>query len=85
MSVHLTMTGVYAGQPVCGAVREGQDDGVHLIYAPLDRPEFRATVCLACLKAFVNSYEPEELAHLAPDHWVRLAAEKPADTQGKLL
>lgn len=85
MSIHLTMTGIYAGQTICGALREGRDDGVHMIYAPLDKPEFRATVCPACLKAFVSSYEPEELAHLAHDHWVRQAAEKPADTQGELL
>lgn len=81
MTVHLTFSGVYAGQPVCGAVREGRDDGVHMIYAPLDNPEFRATVCPACLKAFVGSYEPEELAHLADDHWVKQAAMKPSNQQ----
>lgn len=82
--VHLTMTGVFAGVSICGQRAEG-DTGVHYIYAPIDKPEFRATVCPECLKAHVGSYTHEELAHLPADHWVRQMAETPSNGQGVLL
>jgi hypothetical protein len=83
MSIHLTMTGVFAGVSICGERADG-DEGVHYIYAPIDKPEFRDKVCPKCLKAHVGSYLPEELAHLPADHWVRLAAEKPTGGQQEL-
>lgn len=79
--IHLTLTGVYAGTPICGAIREPHDDGVHMIYAPLDNPEWRAQVCPDCLKAYIDSFEPEELAGLPDDHWVKQAALKPSSQQ----
>jgi hypothetical protein len=83
--VHLTMTGVFAGVSICGERADG-DEGVHYIYAPIDKPEFREKVCPQCLKAHVDSYTHEELAHLPVDHWVRQMAEKPSDsTQMGLL
>lgn len=83
--IHLTMTGVFAGVSICGQRAEG-DEGVHYVYAPIDKPEFREKVCPECLKAHVESYTREELALLPADHWVRQAAEKPSDdSQGVLF
>lgn len=82
--VHLTMTGVFAGVSICGQRAEG-DKGAHYIYAPIDTPEFRATVCPECLKAHVDSYTREEIIALPVDHWVRQAAETPSDGQGALF
>jgi hypothetical protein len=71
MTLHLTMTGVYAGQPICSAVKEPHDEGIHMIYAPLDKPEFRSTVCPQCIAAYVDSFDEDELES-APD-WVKEA------------
>ena len=67
--IHLTLTGFYAGQPICGSERKETDTGVHCVYAPLIKDEYRATVCPDCLKAYANSYDEEELPG-APD-WVK--------------
>lgn len=82
--VHLTMTGVFAGVSICAQRAEG-DEGVHMMYAPLNSAEFRATVCPACLKEYVGSYTADELMALPADNWVRQAAETPSDGQGELL
>lgn len=83
--IHLTLTGVFAGVSICAQRAEG-DEGVHMMFAPLDNAEFRAKVCPACLKEYVGSYTADELVALPADHWVRQAAEKPADdAQGVLL
>lgn len=67
-TVHLTMTGVFAGVSICGVKAEG-DTGVHYAYAPIDNPQFRATVCPHCLREHVGSFTEEELKS-APE-WVR--------------
>jgi hypothetical protein len=65
---HLTLTGYYAGMPICGADSKTDNDA-HAVYAPLALPEYRATRCPACLKAYVDTFDPEEL-NTAPE-WVR--------------
>lgn len=65
---HLTITGFYAGQPICDAESKTENDA-HAVYAPLSIAEYRATRCPACLKAYADSYDPEEL-DTAPA-WVR--------------
>lgn len=82
--LHLTFTGVYAGEPICGAQRHEGDQAVHMIYAPLDKPEFRATVCPNCLKAYIDSFEAEEIAAMPDDHWVKQEAMKYTDGQQPL-
>lgn len=67
-TVHLTMTGVFAGVSICGVKAEG-DTGVHYAYAPIDNAEFRATVCPQCLMAHVESFTADEMKD-APD-WVK--------------
>ena len=84
VGIHLTMTGVFAGTPICGNARQPNDEGVHMIYAPLDNAKWRAKVCPDCLKAYVDSFEPEELAGLPDDHWVKQVALKPTN-QGELF
>lgn len=79
MTMHLTMTGVYAGTPICGEVKEPHDEGVHMIYAPLDNPEFRAKVCPKCLAAYVDSFEEDELPEASD--WVKAA--RNGDQAGK--
>lgn len=78
MSVHLTLTGAYAGSPICEMKFAEGDTGAHLIYAPLDDPEFRATVCPECLKAYVGSFDVDELKTMPNDHWVKQAALTPS-------
>jgi len=65
---HLTLTGYYAGQPICGADTKTENDA-HATYAPLDKPEYRETRCPACLKAYAESFDADEL-ETAPA-WVR--------------
>ena len=74
--LHLTFTGFQSGQPICGATREPGGKYAHMIYAPIDNPNYRATVCPECLKAYVGSFEPEELAGMSDDHWVKQMAMK---------
>lgn len=64
--MHLTLTGPYAGQTLCGSEREGEE--VHAMYAPLHKEEFRATVCPNCLREYALSFDDDELDD-APD-WV---------------
>lgn len=79
---HLTLTGVYAGEPVCGAGLGAKTrNDSHAMYAPLDRESFRATVCPACLKAWVESYSASELS-CAPE-WVRQATRQYAIAASK--
>ena len=66
---HLTLTGYYAGQPICGSSTKTEHDA-HATYAPLGLPDYRKTRCPACLKAYAESFDPEELA-TAPE-WVQL-------------
>ena len=50
---HLTLTGYYAGQTLCGASRTLTDDYYHAIYAPdviLDSPE----MCPICKGLWLN-------------------------------
>lgn len=79
--LHLTYTGIYAGHPICDQPRQPGDEGVHMVYAPLDSAEFRAKVCPECLKAYVGSFDAEELAGLPDDHWVKQAALTPSTQQ----
>jgi hypothetical protein len=83
--LHLTFTGVHAGHPICDQARQPGDEGVHMVYAPLDNPEFRAKVCPECIKAYVGSFDAEELAGLPEDNWVKQAALKPNDNQQELF
>lgn len=47
--IHLSETGLNAGRRLCLAT---DDESVHAMYAPLQKPEFRATVCPVCLKVW---------------------------------
>lgn len=86
MSVtHLTFTGVDAGRPICDRPRAEDDKGVHMVYAPLDNPEFRAKVCPHCLEAYVGSFDEDELAELGDDHWVVQARKADADRQKEMF
>ncbi len=49
MTTHLTHTGPLAGQTYCGAARTEGADYAHGVYAPLARPDYRASVCPRCL------------------------------------
>lgn len=71
MTTHLTFTGFYAGQPICGATRVVENDHVHSAYAPLDSKQFRRMCCVECLKVYAESYDDEELAKLDDNHWVK--------------
>ena len=59
MKRHLTLTGYYAGVPICLSKVKTPDD-VHAAYAPLDKPEFRETVCQHCLREYALSFDEEE-------------------------
>jgi len=47
--IHLTLTGIYAGVRLCNTSREDGEQNAHAIYAPIEKPEFRALCCPACL------------------------------------
>jgi hypothetical protein len=74
--IHLTHTGFYAGTPICGAVRDPENEHAHAVMAPLHIPEYRARVCSECLRVYAESYDAEELAELPDDHWVKQAGGK---------
>jgi hypothetical protein len=62
---HLTLTGPYAGQPICGARPEPGDNNVHAAYAPeemLTSPD----TCAAC-RAVWASGDPDADPTTAPD------------------
>lgn len=53
--VHLTFTGFDAGKLLCNIPRnEHEQTLVHAVYAPLDKPEFRANCCQECLKVWAQ-------------------------------
>lgn len=59
--VHLSETGQHAGRRFCGAARDDGNRSVHAMYAPLQNPEFRASVCKACLTAWaLEAYDDGE-------------------------
>jgi hypothetical protein len=53
--IHLTFTGLLAGQTLCMAEKNESDTYHHAIYAPLEKPEYRQTVCKGCLKMWDGS------------------------------
>jgi hypothetical protein len=57
---HLTLTGFYAGAPICGSTEKTPDDA-HACYAPIEREAYRKLVCPACLRAWADAYEPDEI------------------------
>jgi hypothetical protein len=78
-AVHLSEAGLHAGRRLCGAARDDGNRSVHAIYAPLQRPEFRATVCQACLYVWaVEAYDegesvPDYIAEVRQKHTTDLA------------
>ena len=56
--IHLTLTGYYAGTPICGVNKQQAksqgDKFVHAIYAPLENSEWIVEVCIDCLEAWNN-------------------------------
>ena len=77
--MHLTLTGFYAGRTLCGSEREGEE--LHASFAPLDKEEFRATVCPNCLREYALSYDDDELDD-APDWVVEIVKkERPSGTE----
>lgn len=55
---HLSETGFYAGRRLCGAT---DGESVHAMYAPFNRPGFRANCCPECLKIWaVEAYDAGE-------------------------
>jgi hypothetical protein len=68
--VHLSETGLHAGRRFCGAARDDGSRSVHAMYAPLQNPEFRGTVCEACLTAWaLEGYDEGETM---PDYIVEV-------------
>lgn len=57
---HLTLTGFYAGETLCGTPRNNEDTYTHAVYSPLHKQEFRAKCCKECLKVYLESYEEDE-------------------------
>jgi len=53
--IHLTFTGYYAGQRFCDASRADGEPNAHAVYAPLDKPNYRAQCCVECLKIWDES------------------------------
>jgi hypothetical protein len=58
--IHLTHTGPAAGATLCGAARNGST-GHHAVYAPVERDEYRAGCCSACVKVFALSWDADEI------------------------
>ena len=63
--IHLTHTGPAAGTTLCGARRDG-GTAHHAVYAPVQRDDYRALCCAACLKEFARAWAG---ARTKPD-WV---------------
>ena len=58
MMIHLTYTGVYAGTLLCGKARKIDNAHAHAVYAPLEKADYRATVCPECLKYYaLDAYD----------------------------
>ncbi|MCX4150012.1 MULTISPECIES: hypothetical protein [Paraburkholderia] len=78
--IHLTHTGPSAGATLCGARRDG-GTAHHAVYAPVQRDDYRALCCVACLKEFARAWAG---ARTKPD-WVTTllaaAAHEVASTQ----
>lgn len=62
--IHLTLTGPHAGLPFCGASRLDAargDECHHANGAALERPEYRAKVCGACLDVVaLEAYDADD-------------------------
>ena len=72
--IHLTYTGFYAGKLLCGMVRKPDDTHAHAVYAPLQKDEYRATVCPECLKYYALDAYDDSDADVMPD-WVKAIRE----------
>jgi hypothetical protein len=55
--IHLTFTGYYAGVRYCQSSRDDNEQNVHGIYAPLNKPDYRAQCCTDCLKLWDESID----------------------------
>jgi hypothetical protein len=55
---HITLTGIYAGQTVCGCERNDTDTFSHL-GSWVDNPELQKEICPKCLEIY-NSLDDEE-------------------------
>lgn len=71
---HLTLTGLHAGAPICGSATKTEGD-MHATYAPLHLKDVRDTVCPACLQAYADSFDEDELPG-APT-WVQELRDSP--------
>lgn len=69
MKRHLTVTGYDAGAPICGSTLKTPIDA-HAAWSPIDKPEFRATCCDACLKAYADSYVEDGVVEDNAPQWV---------------
>ena len=58
---HLTHTGSAAGQLLCGNARQPDGDYAHAVYAPLENAVFREKCCPDCLRAWIDSYDDDEV------------------------
>lgn len=63
---HLSETGLHAGRRLCLA-KDGES--IHAMYAPLQNPDFRATVCPACLGIW--AYEAYDDGDDMPEYIVK--------------
>lgn len=74
MTIHLTHTGLLAGQTFCGVRRDndaaltGDVQYAHGVYAPLERADYRAQCCVACMREFASSWDHDE----DKPNWVQL-------------
>jgi hypothetical protein len=79
---HLTHTGPAAGSLLCGKPRENGGEYLHASYAPLHRPEVRASVCPACIAtwlAFAFDGEPLPDWPTTPEEIAAIEAAIPAE------
>ena len=73
--IHLTYTGFYAGKLLCGKARKPDDTHAHAVYAPLQKDEYRATVCPECLKYYALDAYDDSDTDVMPD-WVKTTRER---------
>jgi hypothetical protein len=65
--IHLSETGYNAGRRLCGST---SGESVHAMYAPLNNPEWRATVCASCMKTWADeAYEGGDEMPLYIQEW----------------
>lgn len=55
--VHLTFSGVLAGQTYCGAPRNETDEYHHANDQALKEDSYRSTVCGVCLRIYDESFD----------------------------